>query len=404
MTKILLFFFTVCSIQTYLSQNYWVQKDSVNGPPKSACGSFVLKKRGYILGGIDIIGFKRKMYSYKASSDDWDDEISIGGAEGDGLERASASTFSIEKKGYILLGQNQTSAYLKDMWEYDSETDSWSQKANFIGTPRKQAVSFAWNQKGYVGTGQDASGLKNDFFSYNPLTNTWVQIADFPGSARRLAVGFAMGDFAFVGTGDDGVLKNDFYRYNPVTDSWSQQANFPGTPRSGATGWGIFPCAYIATGEDNTNTYKKDVWEYNYYGNSWVQRADLIGPGRKNAVSFVLENVAYLGTGYNGMFLDDFYAYYGTVGLTPKKVPVSATIFPNPASDYVIIQADESFLQNCALTFSTAQGQKLNAQIDAEEPGKLTINVSNLHNGVYIYSLVNQQTGSYSVGKLNVLH
>ena len=36
----------------------------------------------------------------------------------------------------------------KDMWEYDSATDSWSQKADFGGTARKDAVAFSIGTKG----------------------------------------------------------------------------------------------------------------------------------------------------------------------------------------------------------------------------------------------------------------
>lgn len=270
-----------------VAQNLWVKKDSVNGPGKSVMCSFVLNGNGFVLAGLDDIAFKRKMYSYNPIQDDWDDETSLGGENADGLERGSATAFSVGNKGYVCLGQGQSNPYFKDLWEYNDETKTWSQKADFIGSARSQAVGFAIGDFAYVGTGQDLTGLTNDFYKYNSLTNQWTAISPFPGTPRRQAVGFAMGSQGYVGTGDDGVMKKDFWQYEPATDTWSAKADFPGTARAGATGWGIFPSAFIATGEDLNFNLKKDVWEFNYFSNSWVQRADFSSSPRKNAISFL---------------------------------------------------------------------------------------------------------------------
>ena len=93
------------------AQDYWEQRDSVNGPAKAVCGSFVILERGFVVGGLDDFGFKRKMYSYNMFQDDWDDEESIGGISGDGLQRGSACSFAIGTKGYVCLGQSETVPY-----------------------------------------------------------------------------------------------------------------------------------------------------------------------------------------------------------------------------------------------------------------------------------------------------
>jgi N-acetylneuraminic acid mutarotase len=386
---------------TLFSQNIWQQKDSVKGSIKAACGSFVINGEGFVLGGIDDFGFKRKMYSYNPIQNDWDNELSIGGLNGDGLDRASASTFSIGNKGYICLGQGQTNSYFKDLWEYDSETQSWSQKADFSGSARRQAVSFSVGEFAYVGTGQDVTGLKKDFFKYDPLTNTWTALNDFPGTARRQAVGFAMGGEAYVGTGDDGVLKSDFWMYFPTTDSWIQKANFPGTARSGATGWGIFPTAFIATGEDLNFEYRDDVWEYNYFSNSWIQRANLPGPGRKNAISFVIDGVGYLGTGYNGVFMDDFYAYFGIVGLTENNQTFESLVYPNPSNGNCTIQIGNENLTDLNLEVYSIVGLQFSEKVSHSVSGKnLQLDISSLPSGNYIYILKNKKTNISSTGKL----
>lgn len=399
--KKILTLFIIGSTVLSSAQDTWQQMDSVNGPSKGSCAAFVIDGEGYVIGGLDDFGFKRKMYSYNPLQNDWDDELSLGGTNGSGLDRASATSFSINGKGYVCLGQGQTNPYFKDLWEYNEETQSWTQKADFIGSARRQAIGFAIDDFGYVGTGQDASGLRNDFYKYDPLTNTWEQLNDFPGTPRRQAVGFAMGGEGYVGTGDDGVLRNDFWMYVPSTDTWIQQANFPGTARAGATGWGVFPTAFIATGEDLNFEYKKDVWEYNYFTNTWVQRADLPGSARKNAISFVIDGIAYLGTGFNGTFMDDFYSYTGIVGLNETDF-VSTSVYPNPTTDRFIVSFNSSLTKE-QIEIYTLTGQKVTNKFTIEsKTNGCEINCSSVPSGNYIVRLrlTNGRSMNYKMTKI----
>ena len=47
--------------------------------------------------------------------------------------------------------------HYKDFWEYDPTANTWTQKADFGGTARKNAVGFSIGTKGYIGTGCDGS-------------------------------------------------------------------------------------------------------------------------------------------------------------------------------------------------------------------------------------------------------
>jgi hypothetical protein len=312
-----------------IAQDIWLQKDSVNGAPRSVASTFVVLGEAYIVGGLDYDGFRRRMYSYAYFQDDWDDELSLGGLNGDGNERGSASSFEINNKGYVCLGQGVTNQFFKDLWEYDPVQQTWTQKADFLGSPRRQACAFTIYDTAYVGTGSDANGLCKDFYKYDPSTNSWSQIADFEGSARKEAVGFALGINGYVGTGDDGVKKKDFWRYHASSDMWEQLADFPGTARKGAVGWGAWPQGFICCGEDINSEFKNDLWEYNYYSNSWIQRASIPGPGRTNPVAFQLNGFAFVGTGYNGEFLDDMWAYQRILS-TKNLSEADFDLFPNP--------------------------------------------------------------------------
>ncbi len=386
-----------------IAQDTWVQKDSVNGPPRANCASFVLDGQGWVIGGLDVIQFKRKMYSYDVNQDDWDNELSIGGANGAGLNRGGAIAFATDTKGYVGLGQGNGIPFFNDLWEYDPVTLSWTQKANFIGSARRLAVCFEINNIAYVGTGQDANGFTNDFYKYDASTNTWSQITDFGGSARKGAVGFTMGAQGYVGTGDEGILVNDFWQYEPETDTWTEKATFPGTARSGACGWGIFPSAFIACGYDNSFNYKKDVWEYNYYADTWTQRSNFDGPKRTSATAFVIDGVAYLGLGYNGSYLDDFWAYTPILSINENAENYTINTYPNPATNWVIFDFNFDLSNNYQFNLFNVNGQIVNDKISVQAyNNQLNIKLNQLAKGTYFYSFKSNDNLFNYTGKLIV--
>lgn len=382
-------FSIVNSIQ---AQDTWVQKDSVNGPPKSAVSSFVLDGEGFVVGGLDIVDFNRKMYSYDVDQDDWDGETSIGGLNGSGLNRGGAIAFATEDKGYVGLGQGNTAPFYSDLWEYDPETTVWTQKADFIGSARRHAVSFSIDNIAYVGTGQDQDGFTNDFYKYEATTNTWTQLSDFGGAARKSAVGFTMGGQGYVGTGDDGIYVNDFWQYEPTTDVWIEKASYPGTARTGACGWGIFPTAFIACGYDNTFNYKKDVWEYNYFADVWTQRSNFIGSKRTNATAFVIDGIAYLGMGYNGVFLDDFYAYTPILSTDTYGSVITTKIYPNPTSDYLSLEFGKQIPTDLEIVIYDVLGKKVISSKPMNTGVVIQVDVKSLAIGNYVINILSKNS------------
>lgn len=375
---IITFFFGFLSF----GQVYWEQKDSIKGPPRSAIACFVIGNRGYAVGGLIDNEGSKKMYSYSKSQNDWDDEIALGGNTGGGQERYLACGFSIHDKGYITLGQGLGSAFMNDLWEYDKVTDSWTQKADFPGGPRRGATSFVIDGIAYVGTGENAQGLCQDFYAYDPQMDEWTPIADFPGGARRQAVGFELQGYGWLATGDAGTLQKDLWSYNVVTDVWQQKADLPGVPRLGAVAWSNSPSAYIATGESATGVFLDDVWQYNYYQNAWNQTASMWG-GRSNACSFVIGGTAYVGGGYNGQFLDDFYAYQGLN--EQGELHIDPIVYPNPTQENVTIQGVPMDAQIHVYHIS---GTKVNAEFDRKSS---QLKLANLETGNYIISIMNNQ-------------
>lgn len=262
-----------------------------------------------------------------ACGDD-DDEDLIGKwyrmSDFDGLARSDASAFTIGNKGYLVCGYDGKKR-LSDLWEYDMQSDFWTQKATFPGTARNSAVALAVGSKGYLGTGYDGENYLKDFWEYDPAANTWTKKADFPGSARYAAVAFGVSGKGYIGSGYDGNYLKDFYAFDVATDRWEQIVSIGGTKRRGATSFIIDGVPYVCCGQNN-GEYVYDFWKYEVSSGLWIQLRDIKNTSdesydddyaivRTNGVAFVIDGVAYVTSGESGSLRSDTWKYYPSTDL-----------------------------------------------------------------------------------------
>jgi len=247
--------------------------------------------------------------------DSSDDSTSIGNwvrsTPFKGSRRSGAVVFTINNKAYIGLGYNGDD-YFTDIYEYDLSLGFWKTKSPFPGIPRERAVAFTIGGKAYIGLGYNRDQPKEelaDFWQYDPVADTWTQLHDFGGSARYNAVGFAINDKGYVGTGNDGSNWNgDFWEYNPGDDSWEEIVSYPGQKREEATAFVLNGHAFLCTGRNNGVT-DIDFWEFDPTAKSWTSRTPDDGESyysdftaavhRYGAISFTMNGKAYIGTGIN---------------------------------------------------------------------------------------------------------
>lgn len=388
----------------FAQTNVWIQRDTVNGGPKTGCVSFFINGTGYLGTGYDYNSYKRTFFRYQINKDDWDKIESLGGELGSGLNRNNAVAFVINGKGYVGTGQGSM-LYMDDFWEYDPITKAWTQKATFEGTPRRCAVGFAINNKGYIGTGQDASGLRRDMWEYNPATNTWTQKANFAGTARKQAVAMAMGGIAWVGTGDDGILKNDWWEYDPQTDIWKQKNNFGGTPRAGAIAANMGFQGFVGLGYDNTFNYVKDFWEYHIISDTWTKRMDFPGTPRASAAAFGSWSSIYVGTGYDGLPKEDFYEYVPILSIQDLQAfSVNSLVYPNPVTNHTFTIQVNAYLDNCRIRCFSIDGKEIPVSFSVahiQEKTILHVSIQEQATGTYFYKVESQQ-GLHTSGKFIV--
>ena len=87
-----------------------------------------------------------------------------------------------------------------------------------------EATGFSIGNYGYIGIGDTSMGYNlslQDFWQYNPNTNTWCQVANYGGGTREYAPAFVIGNKGYVGTGckvvgTSYVYYKDFWEFTPA--------------------------------------------------------------------------------------------------------------------------------------------------------------------------------------------
>ena len=179
----------------------------------------------------------------------------------------------------------------------------WKKESDNIGRKLRHATVFTIGKKAYVVTGIDTavyneSSFVAEVWEFDSEKNTWTRKGDFPGGARFLATGFSIGTTGYLGTGWSGGAMNDFWEYNPANDMWLKDDDLPGDPRYGSVGFSIGNKGYIAFGQGSG--YFKDCWEYDPTTESWKQKANfnvVSAPVGSYSVAFVIKGVCYIGSG-----------------------------------------------------------------------------------------------------------
>ena len=57
--KKLIIAFSVLACSSSFAQDQWIQRDSLNGAPRSVSAAFVANGDGHVVGGLDEEGFRR---------------------------------------------------------------------------------------------------------------------------------------------------------------------------------------------------------------------------------------------------------------------------------------------------------------------------------------------------------
>ncbi|HYV91440.1 MAG TPA: kelch repeat-containing protein [Chitinophagales bacterium] len=419
------------------ASNAWTQKANLPGAARFAAVGFSIGNKGYIGTGWNGNAYFNDFYEYDPSTNVW---VQVANLPGDG--RLFAVGFSLGNKGYV--GTGKSSGMLNDFWEFDPSLNTWLQKANFPAGGRWGAVGFSIGSMGYIGTGADNSSASNcyhDLWEWNSLTNVWTQKANMPAVSRSAGSGFSIGTNGYVGLGQTGqTFYNDIWKWDQLTDSWVQETNFGGGVMAGTRGFTIGCYAYLGTGVSSSNTSHQDFWEFhddanltctllpisltffdahadkknntilcewateseinnNYFtieksrdGIDWeeVMKVSAAGNSASTRNYSEIDAHPYNGTSYYRLKQTD---YDGAFTYSEVRVVEVASdendvlIFPNPATVKLTIRfAAASGLQQVAMINCLGQRENLPSY---SEDDKIILDISDLNTGAYFLQLKN---------------
>lgn len=207
------------------TSNTWTQIQDFPGSARYGATSFAVAGKGYIGTGYDGDNYLKDFYSYDPTSQAWEKILSIGGSK-----RRDANSFVIGSKAYVVSGLDNGS-YETDVWCYDPSKGSWTEMRevnnynddesyddDYVGIARINAATFTIDGKGYLAGGA-AGNILSTVWEYDPQTDLWTERTSFEGTSRTEAIGFSLNSFAYVTTGrNSSYYFDDIWSFDPLAE------------------------------------------------------------------------------------------------------------------------------------------------------------------------------------------
>jgi len=266
----------------------WTQVQEFNGVPSTGAISFTLNNRLYAgLGNLGGELYYKEIWVFEPDQNGgyWRFVDIFPGNGRDG-----AVAFVVNDKAYIgtggVIDQNENEVLTNDFYEYDPSAPPGMRWRTIASLPaktsssidkdlgRKNATTFVANGTAYVGTGTTQVGDLKDFWAYDPLRDQWTLAEAFPGDPRRDAIGFSINGKGYIGMGylvENSTYLADLWEFNPngsVGKKWRSRTFLLGGGRSSAAAFVIGNKAYVGGGR--SVTIKNNELKFILYSDFWM--------------------------------------------------------------------------------------------------------------------------------------
>jgi gliding motility-associated-like protein len=320
MKKILKFFpFLFLLLFPFLAFSQW-SKVADLPQYKWRLAGFSIGTKGYIVGGITETATtftganpSANLWIYDSQTDTWS-----AGPDFPGGNIRRAFVFVINDIAYVGSGENT------GFYAYDPSTNAWTQKANRPNVGEfYQAIGFTVNGVGYAGMGGSAN-----LYKYTPSTNTWSTAIATGIPTRGSAFVFVYNNKAYIGGGNNGgTYYNTFYQFDPATNTSTQLANYPTLYTLYSYGFSNAQGGGVASGYAGYNNHHT----YNVTTNTWTAATSIPSSpqwGTQEAAGFNIGSNLYIIGGTPGSTALNRTIKFTNVVLSPTITALS----PNPVT------------------------------------------------------------------------
>lgn len=318
------------------------------------------------------------------------------------------------------LNGDGTDEWFSEWWEYDPASNSWAQKADYIGNNGngdQDLTAISIDGVGYISGGWLGGAAH---FKYDPTTNTWTQLTTPPsgfantdpfvidgkgyyiqwGGANALfmfdpvldawsmvgnmpAAGFQR-SATFVIDGK-GYFKSQysFFEFQPGSNSWTQKADFPGTAPNNniglsQDGYGFYIGGFLGWGD-----MYQEVWRYDPTIDTWTQLEDYPFTPRRWSVKAKIGERCYLGLGTSGTNFNDFWEFSQFADLNEFEIDAFQA-YPTLAESHINFVSTSS--NDFIIAVYSLLGEKISTLTAVNGSARLEKN--NLSSGAYIYHVI----------------
>lgn len=220
--------------------------------------------------------------------------------------RSAAAAVGIGDKLYVFGGRDGSQIANSDLWQYDTQTNSWT---NLGATPissRVNAVCISMEDNIYLGLGfsgnvhADTAYLQ-DWWRYNTTDGSWKRMADYPSRSTNRCVSMQVGDCIYVYYGGHYGFTRDIWCYDTHADRWTYipDSQYRALSGLGMIGAGTNGYYYLGGGFGNNGRNYDQWWQIDPISDTWIKRRSIPGGGRELAAAAIQgENIWVVGGQY----------------------------------------------------------------------------------------------------------
>jgi hypothetical protein len=283
-------------------------------------------------GRVDGIGKQNDTWEYNYTANTWTEVIADGTtASPPRRDRCQMVYDSVNEVIVLWGGVDEFSFPLPDTWEYDVNTNTWTEILPFTFPPPMTGYAMAYDSLNsrsiLVGTNETPPGGTLHLWEYDAAIDTWNErtATPYPRAGHGMAFN---GELMIVQGGAWGTMGeiryDDTLVYNYTSDSWTRYNYWmdgttvrPGD-RTGNAMARHFDGVFDVNGQDQAGILKQDVFNFtvvDYFG--WVDQTPPLldpKPGPRQNHRMVRNSdteclILYGGMKAGGLRLNDTWAY-----------------------------------------------------------------------------------------------